>query len=123
MTSIDGAVEDGCDLAHFVGEGDEFLGEEGLHAVGERFVRLVMNFDEEAIGADGDGGAGERQHFVALASAVAGIDKNGEMAAFFYRRDDGEVEGVARKIGERSNAALAQHDVVIAFGEDILGGH
>jgi len=48
LTSIDGAVEDGRDLAHFVGEGDEFLGEEGLHAVGERFVRLVMNFDEEA---------------------------------------------------------------------------
>jgi len=82
-------------LAHFVGEGDEFLGEEGLHAVGERLVRLVMNFDEETIGADGYGGAGERQNFVALAGAVAGIDKDREMAAFFYRRDDGEVQGVA----------------------------
>ena len=70
-------VEDGGDLAHFVGKGDEFLREEGLHAVGEGFFRLVMNFDEEAIRADGDSGSGERQHFVALAGAVAGIDENG----------------------------------------------
>src|SRR5258708_15782415 len=81
---VDGAVEDGGDLAHFVGEGDEFLGEKGLHAVGEGFFRLVMDFDEQAIGADGDGGARKRQNFVALAGAVAGIDKNRKMAAFFY---------------------------------------
>ena len=53
-------MEDGGDLAHFIGKGDEFLGEEGLHAVGEGFVRLVMDFDEETIGAYGDSGAGER---------------------------------------------------------------
>src|SRR5216684_794912 len=64
-----------------------------------------MNFDEEAIGADGDRGAGKRQNFVALAGAVAGIDKNREMAAFFYGRNDGEIERVAGKIGEGSNAA------------------
>src|SRR5882672_6838717 len=32
---VNGPVEDGGDLAHFVGEDDEFLGEEGLHAIGE----------------------------------------------------------------------------------------
>ncbi len=116
-------MEDGGDLAHFVGEGDELLGKEGLHAVGEGFFRLVMNFDEEAIGADGDRGAGKRQNFVALAGAVAGIDKNREMAAFFYRGNDGEIERVAGKIGEGSNAAFAEHYVVIALGEDVLGGH
>ena len=74
---VNGPVEDGGDLAHFVGEGDEFLGEEGLHAVGEGFFWLVMYFDEETVSADGDSGSGERQHFVALAGAVAGIDENG----------------------------------------------
>ena len=74
---INGPVEDGGDLAHFVGKGDEFLGEEGLHAVGEGFFRLVMNFNEETIGPDRHSGSGERQHFVALAGAVAGIDENG----------------------------------------------
>src|SRR5712664_38238 len=120
---VDGAVEDGGDLAHFVGEGDEFLGEERLHAVGEGFFRLVMDFDEQAVGADSDSGARKRQNFVALAGAVAGVDKNGKMAAFFYGGNDGEVERVARKIRERSNAPLAEHDVVIALGEDVLRGH
>jgi len=55
---VDGAVEDGGDLAHFVGQDGKFLGEDGLHAVGEGFVRFVMDFDEQAIGADGDGRAG-----------------------------------------------------------------
>jgi len=52
-----------------------------------------------------------------------GSTKIGRWLRFFYRGNHGEVEGVARKIGERSNAALAQHDVVIALGEDVFGGH
>ena len=55
---VDGAVEDGGDLAGF---GDELLelgGEDGLHAVGEGLVGGVVDFDKEAVGADGDGGAG-----------------------------------------------------------------
>src|ERR1700693_3469795 len=82
-----------------------------------------MNFDEETIGADGDGGAGERQNFMALAGAVAGFDEDGEMAAFFYRGNYGEIESVAGKIGEGSHPALAEHYVVVPFGEDVFGGH
>ncbi len=52
---VDGAVENCSDLAHFVSEGDEFLGEQGLHAIGEGFIRLVMDFDEKAIRPDGHG--------------------------------------------------------------------
>ncbi len=47
-------------MAHFVGEGDELLGQERLHAVGEGFVRLVMDFDKQPIGANGNGRAGKR---------------------------------------------------------------
>jgi len=122
-SSINGAVEDGGDLAHFAGEDGEFFGEDGLHAVGEGFLGFVMDFDEEAIGADGYGGARERENFVAFAGAVAGIDEDGEMTAFFDGGDDGEVESVARKIGERSNAAFAEHDVVVALGENVFGSH
>ena len=64
------AVEDGGDLANFGEEFSEFVGEDGLDAVGEGFVGLVVDFNEEAIGADGDGGAGERQDLVAFAGAV-----------------------------------------------------
>ncbi len=88
-------MEDGGDLAHFTGEGDEFLGEQGLHAVGEGFVRLMMNLDEQTIGSYSDSCAGEWQDFVAIDGNVAGIDKDGKMATLFYGRNDGEVEGVA----------------------------
>ena len=36
-------------------------------------------------------------------------------------RHDREVERVARVIGERPHAALAQHHVVVALGHDVLG--
>src|SRR5580700_210786 len=82
-----------------------------------------MNFDQEAVGAYGSCGEGQRKNFVALAGAVAGIDEDGKMAAFFYGGNDGEVEGVARKVGEGADAAFTEHDVVVAFAEDVLGGH
>ena len=94
-----------------------------MHTVGEGFFGLMVDFEEEAIGADGDGGAGEGKNFVAFAGAMAGINEDGEMAAFFHCRDDGEVESIAGKIGEGANAALAKHDVVVALGEDIFRGH
>ena len=94
-----------------------------MHAVGEGFFRLMVDFDEEAIGTDGDSGAGERENFVALAGAVTGVDEDGEVAAFFDRGNNGEVESVAGKIGEGADATFAEHDVVVAFGEDIFGGH
>src|ERR1700739_3729825 len=99
MDLVDAAVEDLGDLLDFGLEFGEFGGEDGLHSVGKGFFGLVMDFDEEAVGADGNGGAGERKNFVALAGAVAGIDEDGQVAAFFYGGDNGEVERVAGKIG------------------------
>src|SRR5260221_8314052 len=115
------AVEDLSDLADFGLEFGEFGGEDGLHAVGEGFFGLVMDFDEEAVAADGYGSAGERKNFVALAGAVAGIDEDGQVAAFFDRGDDGEVERVAGKIGEGADTAFAEHHVVVAFAHYVFG--
>jgi hypothetical protein len=120
---VDLAVEDGGDLEDFGVEFGEFGGEDGLDAVGEGFIGLVVDFDEEAIAADGNGGAGERENFVAFAGAVAGIDHDGEMAALFDSGDNGEVEGVAGKIGEGAHAAFAEDDVVVAFAHNVFGGH
>src|SRR5579859_31232 len=87
---VDVAVEDGGDLADFGLEFGEFGGEDGLHSVGEGFFGLVMDFDEEAVTADGHGGAGERKNFVALAGAVARIDEDGQVASFLNCGHDGE---------------------------------
>ncbi len=45
------------------------------------------------------------------------------MAAFFYGGDYGEIESVSGKVGEGAHAAFAEHDVVVAFGQDVFGGH
>ena len=82
-------------MADFGEEGGEFGWEDGLHAVRESFLGLVMDFNEEAVGAYCDRGAGERENFVAFAGAVAGIDEDREMAAFFYRGDYRKIESVA----------------------------
>jgi len=116
-------VEDGGDLADFGLEFGEFGGEDGLHAVRESLFGLVMNFDEEAIGADSDRSAGEWENFVALAGAVAGVNEDRQVAALFDRGDDGEIEGVAGKVGEGAHAAFAEHHVVVAFAQDVFGGH
>jgi len=116
-------VKDGGDLADFGDEFGKFFGEDGLHAVGQSLFGLVVNFDEEAIGANRDRSARKRKNFVTLAGAVAGIDENREVAAFFDGRNDGEIERVAGEVGEGAHAAFAEHDVVVAFGEDVLGGH
>ena len=44
----------GGDLAAFFHESREFFGDYGLHAIRKCAVRIVMDFDEQAIGADGD---------------------------------------------------------------------
>src|ERR1700674_1862642 len=45
------------------------------------------------------------------------------MAAFFYGGDERGGARVARKNGEGGEAPFAEHHVVIALGEDVLGGH
>src|SRR5712691_4415281 len=117
------AVEDSGDLADLGGEGGEFLGQDGLHAVRKRLVRLVMDFDQETVGADGDGRARKRENLVAFSGAVAGINENGQMAALLDGGDNGQVQSVARVVGKGADAALAKHYVVVAFGEDVFGGH
>src|SRR5207237_2915025 len=113
------AVEDSGGLAHFVGEGDEVLRQKRLHAVGERFVRLVMNFDKKAIRADGYSSARKRQDFVAFAGTVAGINEDWKMAALFYGGENSGVGWGAWKIGGRSKAAAATPHGVISLREHV----
>ncbi len=109
-------------MAHLVGESVELVGEDGLHAVREGFVWLVMDFDEEAVGPNSDGGAGERKDFVTLAGAVAGIDENRQVAAPLDGGDDGEVESVSGDVGKGADPAVAKHYVVIALHEEYRPG-
>jgi len=50
-----------------LGEGGGF---EGLCAVGEGVIGVVVDFDQEAVGAGGYGGSGHGRDFVAATGAV-----------------------------------------------------
>jgi len=65
------------DLLDFVDQVGKFEREDGLNAVGEGGFGIVVNFDEETVGAHGYGGAGEGKNFVAFAGAMAGVDEDG----------------------------------------------
>src|ERR1700728_1385040 len=81
-----------AELGHQLGE----LGwVEGLGAVGEGVVGIVVDFDQDAVGACGYGGSSHGRDFVAAAGAVAGVAEHGEMRKLFDYRDGGDVEGVA----------------------------
>ena len=82
-----------------------------------------MHFNEQAIRADGHRRARERQNLVAFARAMTRVDQDGQVTAFFDSRDDCQVQGVAGKVREGSNASLAQHHVVVALGKDVFPGH
>ena len=60
---------------------------------------------------------------IGLAGGVAGVHDDGQMGLFV---DDGhcrEIEGVAGVLLEGTDAALAQNDLLVAAGHDILGTH
>src|SRR5712692_11456834 len=73
----------------------ELIEVERLRAVGERVLRVGMNFDHDAVRADGSGGAGEGSDQFAAASGVAWIDNHRKVRPFAQDRDRGKIERVA----------------------------
>ena len=110
-------MEDGGDLAHFTGEGDEFLGEQGLHAVGEGFVRLMMNLDEQTIGSYSDSGAGERQ--AGLLRGKLGV-RAGDLERARDAGEDRRADFVdrGRRVAQRIALPLLRH--LETFGRRVL---
>ena len=70
------AVERGV-RGHALGERGEVAAVERLRAVAERDLRVLVDLDEDPVGADRGGGAGERLDQAAIARRVAGIDSRG----------------------------------------------
>src|SRR5438046_1766732 len=54
------------DRVHLLHELREGLGQDRLRSVRQRLLGTMVHFDQDAVGADGDRRARERQHFVAL---------------------------------------------------------
>ena len=58
-----------------------------------------------------------------MACRVRGVHHDGQVREAVEERDDAEVERVAQRRLERADAALAEDDVRIAGGHDVLGTH
>src|SRR5579884_3879522 len=110
----DSAIQDGGDLLYLGHQPCELIGSDGLLAVAQGVVGIVMHFYHQAVGSDCDGCASERRNFVALPGSVTGIDQNGKMAQALHCGNNTQIERVTSVIGEGAYAALAEDDVVIA---------
>src|ERR1035437_4963387 len=110
---------DGPELRHQL---FELLGPHGLRSVGEGAIRVGMDFDHQAIGARGHGGARHGGDDVAASRAVGWVRDNRQVGEFLDHRNGGEILGVARVGFKGTDAALAENHVVIAAGQDVLGG-
>src|SRR5579859_3929911 len=109
---------DDAELGHELGEGG---GLQGLSAVREGVVGVVVDFDQQAVGAGGYRGAGHGGNFVAAAGAVGRVGQHWEVRQLFDYGDGGDVEGVAGVGLKGADAALAEDYVVVAAGEDVFG--
>ncbi len=72
--------------------------------------------------ARGHARAGHGDDLVPAPRAVAGIHQDGQMAELLHHRDGGDVESVAGGVLEGADAALAEDDLLVAPGQDVLRG-
>jgi len=105
----------------------EQLEVEGIGGVGFGVGRVVVDFEEEAVDAGGDGGAGEERDELGLAAAdsvggrrlldrVRGIENHGRELAHEGKRAKINDEVV---VAER-RAALREEDALVACGADLF---
>ena len=80
-----------------------------------------MNFNQNTVGAGGHGGARHWWNLVAAAGAVRGIGQDRKVREFLDHGNGGNIQGIAGVAFKSTNAALAEHDLVIASGHDVLG--
>ena len=82
-----------------------------------------MDLDHQAVGTGGDGCLGQLGHHPCVAAGVAGVHDDGQVGHFVEHDHPRKVEGVAHTGLEGADAALAEDDVLVALGHDVLGTH
>src|SRR5258706_9745165 len=82
---------------------------------------MRMDLDHQAVRADGDRRARERQDLLPLAGAVGRIHEDRQVRDALDIRNGGEIERVARVVGEGPHAALAEDHFVVALREEVFG--
>ncbi len=94
-----------------------------LRAVAQRRLRVRVDVDDDAVGADRDGGPRQRHDQVAAAAGMRRVHDHGQVRQPLDDRDRADVQGVPGGLLEGPDAALAEHDVEVAALGDVLRGH
>src|SRR5438128_5575353 len=96
-------------------------GRRRLLASRESKLRVVADPDHETIRSHCPSGPSQRCDHVGGTGAVGRIYDYRQMGNSTNRWYRSEIERVSGMLGERANTSLAQDDVVIPFGHDVLG--
>src|SRR5208337_1324533 len=93
-----------------------------LGAVADGVFWIVVNLENQGVGAGGDGGPGHRDDQLRFAGAVRRIDDDRQVTLVVQIGHRGQWQGEPGVILVGADAPLAEHDVGIAPIEDVLGG-
>ena len=69
---------------------------ERLRSIADGLLRPRMHFHQQAVGANGYGGAAQRWNQAALTGGVAGIEDHRQVREFIEHGDGGDIARVAR---------------------------
>src|SRR5687768_7296905 len=117
----DCSSQHGSNLSELFHQFLELVWEQGLGAIADRFLRVRMNFNQQAVRSGCNRSPGHRRNLVATAGAMRGVDNNGEVGEFLDNWDRRNIQCVAGVVLKGSNATLAQDDFMVSAGENIFG--
>ncbi len=82
-----------------------------------------MGGDNEAVSTDRSPGQSERSQNIRVTLDGCWVDDDRKMRQPLHYRDRGNVDCIGGTWVESSAPPLAQHHVVVTFGQDVLGSH
>ena len=101
----------------------ELVGRQALGTIALGLGGVVVHLDHQAVGPGGYGGLGQFRNHPGVAAGVAGVHDDGQMGHLVEHDHTGQVQRVAHTGLEGTDAALAEDDVLVALGHDVLGAH
>ena len=116
--SIDG-LGDPAALVHELPEGGR---RDRLGTVADGVFWVVVNLEDQGVGAGGDSGPGHRDDELRFAGAVRRIDDDRQVTLVVKIGHRGQRQGEPGVVLVGADAPLAEHDAGIAPVEDVLGG-
>ena len=82
-----------------------------------------MHLYLQTVRTGGHGGDHHRLHQIGLAGGVAGVYHDGQMGLFVDDGHSGKIQRIAGVFFKGADAALAEDDLFVAAGHDVLGAH